>query len=50
MDRDFWLTYGGDPSLTADQAPPWMQDQVAYRGFLARGWEPWTCARIVGLI
>jgi hypothetical protein len=50
MDRSFWLTYGGDPSLTADQAPPWMQDQVAYRGFLDRGWQPWTCARILGFI
>lgn len=44
----FWRTYGGDPRYLADRsrftAPAWMQDAVAYRGWLARGWQPWACA------
>lgn len=44
----FWRTYGGDPRYLADRsrftAPAWMQDAVAYRGWLARGWSPWSCA------
>lgn len=43
MDTDFWLTYGGDPAYAGrhEQAPPWMQDQVATRGYRARGLQPW---------
>lgn len=45
MDRDFWTTYGGDPSYLGSpfRAPRWLQNEVAYRGFLARGFEPWAC-------
>lgn len=45
MDRDFWLTYGGDPDYVKpdrwEEAPRWMQDQVAARGYRARGLQPW---------
>lgn len=50
--RGFWLTYGGDPRYfvlarvgghSLFMAPKTMQDQVAYRGYLARGYEPWSC-------
>jgi hypothetical protein len=27
--------------------PEARQDAMAYRGFLARGWQPWECARLV---
>lgn len=42
-DVDFWLTYGGDPDYAGrhEQAPPAMQDAVAYRGWQARGLNPW---------
>lgn len=44
----FWRTYGGDLRYLADRgrftAPAAMQDLVAYRGWLARGWQPWSCA------
>lgn len=48
MDPDFWRTYGGlrfasDP-LYATEA---QQDYVAWRGWRARGWEPWQCASMV---
>lgn len=43
----FWLSYGGDPRYLKDRsrftAPALMQDQVAYRGWLARGASPWAC-------
>jgi hypothetical protein len=50
MDADFWRTYGGlrfaaSPELATEAE----QDEVAFRGFVARGWQPWTCARIVGV-
>ena len=45
----FWLTYGGPARYLADRsrftAPAVIQDAVAYRGWLARGWSPWACAR-----
>lgn len=43
MDNDFWRTYGGDPAYTGrhERAPVAMQDAVAYRGYLARGLQPW---------
>jgi hypothetical protein len=44
MDADFWETYGGlkyasRPELASETE----QDAVAYRGWLARGWQPWEC-------
>ncbi len=44
-DADFWRTYGGlqfasRPELASEAE----QDAVAYRGWLARGWQPWACA------
>lgn len=44
-DADFWRTYGGlvyapRPELASEVE----QDAVAYRGWLARGWQPWACA------
>lgn len=51
MDADFWRTYGGLKFASSpDRASVAQQDIVAYRGYLARGWQPWTCARIVGII
>lgn len=45
MDDSFWRSYGGlafasDPHLASEA----QQDEVAYRGWLARGWQPWSCA------
>lgn len=48
---DFWVTYGGSRAdLGGSHFSPseLEQDMVAYRGYLARGWQPWTCARILG--
>lgn len=44
---EFWTAYGGDASYLGGSsftAPAWMQNLVAYRGYLARGWQPWQCA------
>jgi hypothetical protein len=50
MDADFWRTYGGLRYAHAPElASTTQQDLVAYRGFLDRGWQPWECARIVGV-
>lgn len=43
MDADFWRTYGDGSAPTADKASPASQDAAAYKGFRARGWQPWTC-------
>jgi len=45
MDDRFWQSYGGlqfasDPQFASEA----QQDEVAYRGWLARGWQPWSCA------
>lgn len=45
MDDSFWRSYGGlafasDPQYASEA----QQDEVAYRGWLARGWSPWSCA------
>ena len=50
MDSDFWSTYGGRQfaSSPAD-ASEGEQDIVAYHGYLARGWQPWSCSRIMGV-
>lgn len=46
MNADFWTTYGGDPSYLGNpfKAPRWLQNEVAYRGYQHRGYEPWSCA------
>ena len=50
-DPAFWRSYGGLRfAPNPDAAAPWQQDLVAYRGYKARGWAPWTCARLVGII
>ena len=42
MNSAFWKTYGGlEFAARADLATCEQQDQVAYRGWLARGWQPW---------
>lgn len=42
-----WGNYAGyyDPA----DAPPYVQDQKAWETYQARGWQPWSCAHIVGL-
>ncbi len=45
MDDSFWRSYGGlefasDPQYATEA----QQDEVAYRGWLARGWQPWSWA------
>lgn len=46
MDADFWRTYGGRVfANTPDRATEVEQDLVAYRGWLKRGWQPWTCKK-----
>lgn len=48
MNADFWKTYGGLAyARTADQATEAQQDEVAYRGYQARGWQPWACKRVL---
>lgn len=50
MDSDFWSTYGGRQfASTAADASESEQDIVAYKGYLARGWQPWSCSRIMGV-
>lgn len=44
MNWDFQLTYGLKAVQaygTANHWPIWTQIRVAYRGYLARGWNPW---------
>lgn len=44
MDADFWRTYGGlRYASRPDLATESDQDRVAYAGWLARGWQPWSC-------
>jgi hypothetical protein len=48
MDASFWRTYGGlSFAETPERATEVEQDLVAYRGYLARGWEPWTCRKVL---
>ena len=46
MNADFWRSYGGDPTYLRppswERAPEAMQDAVAFRGYAARGRQPWT--------
>lgn len=49
-DATFWASWGGlRYAPRPDQASTGAQLLVAYRAWKARGWEPWTCARIVGV-
>lgn len=49
-DSNFWSSYGGLAfASTAAGATEAQQDQVNYRGFLARGWQPWSCSAIMGV-
>jgi hypothetical protein len=46
MDTNFWRSYGGLAlAPSPDKASRAEQNYVAYRGFVSRGWAPWTCAR-----
>lgn len=54
-DLDFQRTYASDMlkryGATADRWPWWAQLQMAYRGWLFRGWQPWpNTARACGLL
>lgn len=50
MDSDFWSTYGGRQfGYSAADASESEQDIVAYKGYQARGWQPWSCSRIMGV-
>lgn len=43
MDSNFWRSYGGlKYASTPDRASCYHQDIVAYRGWVARWWQPWT--------
>jgi hypothetical protein len=46
FDASSWLANGGGAyAPTADQAPAWAQDQVAYNYYSVAGWGPWACAQ-----
>ena len=47
FDQSTWNSVGG--SGRPDQASPEEQDYRALLLYRQRGWEPWVCARIVGL-
>ncbi len=43
MDRNFWASYGGKKfAKRPERASCAEQDLVAYRGWIARGWQPWN--------
>lgn len=45
MDDNFWRAYGGRKyARNPHQATCHEQDLVAYRGWIKRGWKPWTTA------
>jgi hypothetical protein len=46
MNAGFWKTYGGKKyGSNPTKASCREQDLVAYKGWLARGWSPWTPAK-----
>lgn len=47
FDRGTWASVGG--SGLPSNASPATQDALAYKLWQQRGWNPWSCARIVGL-
>lgn len=45
FDRGTWRSNGGGKfGSTANKAPKWAQDYVAWKTWRARGWQPWACA------
>jgi hypothetical protein len=43
MDKNFWSSYGGKKfAKRPERASCAEQDLVAYRGWIARGWQPWN--------
>lgn len=43
MDKNFWSSYGGRKyAKRPERASCAEQDLVAYRGWIARGWQPWN--------
>lgn len=43
MDKNFWASYGGKKfAKRPEKARCAEQDLVAYRGWIARGWQPWN--------
>lgn len=45
FDRGTWLSNGGGRyASTANKAPKFAQDHIAYKTWKARGWSPWACA------
>ena len=45
FDRGTWKSNGGGKfGSTANKAPKWAQDYVAWKTWKARGWQPWACA------
>lgn len=43
MDKNFWRSYGGRKfAKRPEKASCLEQDLVAYRGWIARGWQPWN--------
>ena len=49
MDENFWRSNGGLKfSATPLGATAMEQNLVAWNGYRSRGWEPRTCARILG--
>lgn len=48
MDIDFWSSYGGRAFASRPElAGEAQQDLVAFRGWLARGWQPWECVKVL---
>ncbi len=45
FDRGTWLANGGGRyAKTANKAPKFAQDLIAYKTWKSRGWSPWACA------
>ena len=45
FDRGTWRSNGGAKfGSTANKAPKWAQDYIAYKTWKSRGWQPWACA------
>jgi hypothetical protein len=45
FDRGTWLANGGGRyARTANKAPKFAQDHIAYKTWKSRGWSPWACA------
>lgn len=45
FDRGTWISNGGGRyARTANKAPKFAQDHIAYKTWKSRGWSPWACA------